>query len=211
MSGPKRKQRKKIFVSSQIQGRMLARFASYWVLYHVVLWHAMFLCRYLEYRETLLSGGTAVPLGTLYGTFLNDHASLIGCAAALSPIIFWDMLKLTHRIAGPLVRVERTLRTLTEGRPAAKLKLRRGDLPIGLQDALNSYLDTQARRSHCFGGTSEQSEAVEGRGDRVLAEIHSMLAGHDPAHESEDWGGKRPQSSDLHTQVSDLHTEVVVG
>ena len=43
-------QRKKKFVSGPIQGRLLLRMGVYWVLYHVILWHALFIFRYVEYR-----------------------------------------------------------------------------------------------------------------------------------------------------------------
>ena len=204
-SSPKRVKRRKYFVSSKIQGRMLSRFALYWVLYHVVLWHAMFLCRYLEYRELLLSGGTPVSFGELYWSFANDHWTLALSAVALSPIIFWDMVKLTHRIAGPLVRIERTLWSLANGQPVSKISLRRGDLPTGVQDALNGYLDAISRRDRCFGRASE-AEAAAGDESRVLAElqeIHAMLAGHS--------SDERIRSHRESPASSELCTEVVVG
>ena len=203
MSEPKRFKRSKFFVNAKIQGRMLARFASYWVLYHVVLFHAMFLYRYLEYRQVLVGGGEPVRFGELYRSFAGDNVSLIACAVALTPIIFWDMVKLTHRIAGPLVRFERALRSLAEGETVPRISLRRGDLPVDLRDALNNYLETLARRANCFGRTSSKGEPGETDENCVLnelEEIHAMLAGHADAGTGRPGKEGEPSSREGHPE-----------
>ena len=140
----KKHARKQIFVSRKIQGRIVARLATYWVVYHLVLLHAMFLYHYLLYRGQLLADSlmAPVPFYELYGGFLSQNFSLMLCAAAVFPLILWDMMKLTHRVAGPLVRFMSTLKQLEGGEKVRPVLLREGDLLVELQDAFNSYLES---------------------------------------------------------------------
>jgi methyl-accepting chemotaxis protein len=134
--------RKKVYVSRMIQGRLLQRLAMYWGLYHLVLWHTMFLYRCLQYRGELLAGGQPVPFAELYGGFVAQHYSVVVCALAVFPIVFWDMLRQTHRVAGPLVRFQNALRQLAAGEPVERIRLRKGDLVLELQDAFNEFLES---------------------------------------------------------------------
>lgn len=176
----KKYKRKKIFVSAMIQGRMLTRLAMYWIFYHVVLWHAMFVCHYMEYRGELLGGSPAVPFGELYASFVLDHYSLVVCALAVSPIVAWDMLRLTHRVAGPLVRLQRSLSEMAQGKVPEKIRLRKGDLLLGLQNAFNDYLDCL---SHRDGATNHVAEAEKSdatrrqptdQHEKVLQEVQAL-------------------------------------
>jgi len=175
---PHKHARKKLFVSRKIQGRMLLKLALYWGVYHLVLWHAMFVYRYLQYRADVLGGATQVPFAELYSTFVTQHYSMILCAVGLFPIIFWDMVKVTHRIAGPLVRFQNKLRDMKNGERPEPIKLRKGDLLVDLQDAFNEYvaiLDTKPRRES-LDDTEEcrEREVVES-----LQEISSVAGGHE--------------------------------
>ena len=163
--------RKKLYVSHMIQGRMLLKLSLYWAVYHFVLWHAMFLYRYMQYRADVLGGATQVPFAELYATFLTQHYSLILCAIGLFPIILWDMVKVTHRIAGPLVRFQHTLRDLTTGLRVKPIKLRKGDMLVELQDIFNEYItELNAKLDR---GRSRDSLA-DARPDR---EEHEIVAG----------------------------------
>ena len=119
--------RKKMFVSGQIQGRLMTRIGLYWILYHVVLWHALFVYRYLQYRLGALESGVQT-FQQLYGTFVMDYYPLILCAAITLPVIVIDMMHLTHRVAGPLIRFQNALRDLMAGKPIERVSLRKGDL-----------------------------------------------------------------------------------
>lgn len=151
--------RKKKFVSSRIQGRLMFRFALYWTLYHVVLWHAIFVFRYVEYRLEAQSTGALVPFRELYGTFVLDYYPVVFCAFAALPIVLLDMLYLTHRVAGPLVRFQRALRELSEGKPVKPVKLRRGDLLLEFQDEFNRYLETLPQQETATADAMSEEEA----------------------------------------------------
>jgi hypothetical protein len=133
--------RKKTFVNTAIQGRIITRMAVYWVLYHIVLWHGMFLYRYLQYRSDVLSGGDAVPFRELYGQFVIDYYPMAICAMIILPAFMLDFVRLTHRIAGPLVRFRHALNDMMAGQTVEKVDLRKGDLLSEFQEAFNEFLD----------------------------------------------------------------------
>jgi hypothetical protein len=61
-------------------------------------------------------------------------------------IIWFMALELTHRIAGPIYRLERELDIRIEGREKGPIKLRQGDELTGLAEKINKL--TQIHRSH---------------------------------------------------------------
>lgn len=142
MSKPHRHKRKKLFVNSRIQGRALLRIGLYWGLYHFVLWQAMFVYHYMEHRLQLMTTPGTVPMTflELYSDFFARYRALVVCAIAVFPWILWDVLKTTHRVAGPLVRFQNTLNQLARGEKVPEMRLRKGDLLVELQDAFNRYL-----------------------------------------------------------------------
>lgn len=132
--------RNRLFVNREIQGRLLARTALYWVLYHGVLWMSMFIYRYAEHYGAVKAGAAPRTFADLYGQFVNEHFSMWICAIAILPIVLWDLLKFSHRVVGPLVRFQRTIESLTAGKKVEEVRLRNGDLLFDLQTTFNQYL-----------------------------------------------------------------------
>ena len=110
-------ERKSIFVSGPIQGRLSTRLVFYWVLYHFVLWHALFAYRYVEFR--MANRLPDVSFRELYGDFVLHYYPIVLCAVSMLPIFIIDLVRLTHRIAGPLVQFQRRLKQMTAGEPGA--------------------------------------------------------------------------------------------
>lgn len=132
-----KRQRKTLYVSHAIQGRFLRRVALYWVLYHLVLWHLLFLF------DGVLANAQPQSFMDRYSTFFTEHLTLLLCAAFVFPIIFWDMLKLTNRMAGPLVRFERVLKQMTRGDRVEHVKLRKHDMVHEFQDVFNEFIESR--------------------------------------------------------------------
>lgn len=134
--------RKKLLVNSFIQGKTIRRVIFYWCTYHLVLWHVMFLYRYVQYRGELLAGAAPRTFGDLYSQFSLDHYSLVVCALAILPLVAWDALTFSHKVVGPLARFRHCLKLLTLGEPVTQVKIRQGDFLVELQDAFNQFLDS---------------------------------------------------------------------
>ncbi len=164
-------QRKKKFVSGPIQGRLMLRMGVYWVLYHIILWHAMFVFRYIEYRVESTATGTFSPISQLYDQFLLDYYPIIFCAVIALPIVLVDLMNLTHRIAGPLVRFQHALRSLIAGEEVRKVALRKGDLLIEFQDEFNKYLDFLKQQQQALVENADSLTAGE---EELLIEVDQL-------------------------------------
>ncbi len=176
--------RKKLFVNREIQGRLLARTALYWVLYHAVLWMAMFFFRYAEHRGAVMAGAEPRQFSDLYGQFVHEHQSLWLCALAILPIVLWDLLKFSHRVVGPLVRFQRTLQSLTAGQTVQEVRLRNGDLLFDLQTTFNQYLaslrtlQSESKFAAQLGGMNapnSDDELIESQLTKELQQLHTEV------------------------------------
>lgn len=185
--GAKKQKRNQVFVSWAIQGRMLVRLVGFWALYHFVLAGSMFLYHYARYFGEQLAGGEPRTFLDLFAEFTQTNYSLVVCALAVLPLFLWDAVKTTHRVAGPLVRFQNSLRALARGERVEPIKLRKGDMPIELQDAFNEYLASlEVADDWERSDDAENSESTPtidaGEVDRQLAEldreVQAVLAEH---------------------------------
>jgi hypothetical protein len=166
--------RKKIFVSGEIQGRLMFKIAMYWLIYHVVLWHALFAYRYFEWRVE----GTAplTPFRQLYGEFVLQYYPMVICAVAMLPVFLIDLVRLTHRIAGPLVRFKGSLKRMCAGEPVSRVQLRKGDLLSDFETAFNEYVEHYERRRIGGEGFAAQMSAKDAEMIQRLVEQPSEEA-----------------------------------
>lgn len=136
----RRTRRRTNLLTRLVQGRTLLHVAGYWCVYHLVLWHLMLLCDVYQQCRNVPLGSLPVPAMQLYASFAQRHASLLICAVALFPLVAWDILRLTHRLVGPLGRFRNCLKMLAKGERVVQVNIRRGDLLGELQDAFNEFL-----------------------------------------------------------------------
>lgn len=155
--------RKRIFISSRIQGQLVVRLGTYWLLYHFVLWHAMFAYHYVQHRLSAEQGH--VSFQELYGTFVLQYYPIIMCAVGMLPIFLIDLVRLSHRIAGPLYRFTQSLQSMTAGEEVRRVRLRKGDLMDELEQSFNAYVDVYERHRQSGRGletmTPEEAERIE--------------------------------------------------
>jgi hypothetical protein len=156
--------RKRLWVDPPFQARLLKRLVVYAVLYFLILGHADFV---LEMLPRVAAGG-GETFGGLYLSFLGRHQAAIFCALLLTPAMLYDMLRFSHRMAGPLCRLRRYLRDMAEGRPVPQFTLRDHDLPRDLIDAFNEMARTWNER--VAGGPPAQEESHQ---DAVTTRVPS--------------------------------------
>jgi hypothetical protein len=157
--------RKKSFVNARIQGRIVGRIAAYWVLYHLVLWLGLFVYRFVQHRAAVAGGAELLSIRELYSQFAGEYYPVLFCACLILPLFMIDFVRLTHRIAGPLVRFRFALVQLMQGHRVNEVELRKGDLLTEFQQAFNEFLsfynrqlDAQAQAPQRM--TKEQAELV---------------------------------------------------
>jgi hypothetical protein len=132
--------RKKKYVNRRVQGRIIGRVAAYWILYHFVLWHGLFVYRYAQHRVAVAGGENAVPFRQLYSEFCADYSPLLLCAALILPLFMFDFVRMTHRVVGPLVRVRNALQQLMAGERVPRVEFRQGDLITEFESEFNEFL-----------------------------------------------------------------------
>lgn len=160
--------RSKIFVNRGIQGSMALRFGMYWVVYHICLWHGAFMYFFLRARLSLLTGGEGpmMSVSELYGKFMADYLPITVTALLLLPIVVYEMIRQTHRIAGPLVRFSNALQDMKDGKVIQPVKLREGDMLTDFETLFNEFVEFHQAKSKA--GESKLTGSAEVKPERQL-------------------------------------------
>jgi hypothetical protein len=137
--------RSRIYLGGMLQGTLVKRLAIGWTAYNLLLFHGLFAVAYLEGTQRAAGGDDAQPTFLQsYESFAWQNRLLIFGACAAGPIFLWDVVRCTHRVAGPLVRLENTLLRMAKGETVQEIKFRKGDWLTSLERALNIYLASRA-------------------------------------------------------------------
>ena len=67
--------------------------------------------------------------------------------AVIIPFVIWFGIWLTHKVAGPLVRIQAALAQMSRGDAPAQVRLRKGDMLTDLAEAINRLAGEIRRRS----------------------------------------------------------------
>jgi hypothetical protein len=111
--------RKKLFVDPKVQGAFLARIFVYWFLC-LVASGTVLAC------WMLLVGPLHVVLHPI-AEFWSQFGPAVVVSALMLPILMFDCLRLTNRLAGPMFRMRREMHDLALGHSANSVHLRAGD------------------------------------------------------------------------------------
>lgn len=146
--------RRRYLVDREAQGALLLRAVRYWV-------------------TSVFCVGSFTVLGWLFvwpgipavvGQWeqLSPMLSVLGMGLAASalimPIVLYDFLRMTNRFAGPVYRLERSMRDLAAGRPVTPVKLRDDDYWGHLADAYNQVLARQQELEERLASREESKE-----------------------------------------------------
>jgi hypothetical protein len=164
--------RKKLFLPRTFQGKLARRIAAYWVLYHLAMWHSMFFVDYVTSQAIFSISNPRVSFGRHYLLFARQNWTLAMWAVVIGPIVVWQCIVYSHRIVGPLVRLERTLLRMAEGESVPPLKFRDGDFAVGLEQAFNAYLTSLPATNP--SATPAANPPLEARAEDESAEIETL-------------------------------------
>lgn len=81
------------------------------------------------------------PQGRLIYVFRATNFALIRNLFLVSPLVFILALLFSHRIAGPVYRIEKTLDEIAKGNLGLKIRLREGDELVDLAYMINSMTE----------------------------------------------------------------------
>ena len=131
-SSPRPYQRRKVLVNRPLQ----LAFVKAMLLVLLTMALAALMAVQAAVRITLSTyelTTNALAIGLLNTVFWVMVLELL----VLTPVFAWMGILLTHKVAGPLVRIRAALAQLTEGRYDLHISLRKGDSLVGIADDIN--------------------------------------------------------------------------
>jgi hypothetical protein len=160
--------RTRLWINAGLQLRMAARMAGYVAVYALVLCHLGFLFHALH--EVPLSQHPGSHLGTLYLNYLKQQAPLWFAFCVVLPALFYDLLKYSNRIAGPLHRCGTTMLEMASGKPVPEFRPRKGDELMGFFKAFNALIrEWNARLESGRAGPSSDAGVVQAKSSSSTA------------------------------------------
>lgn len=146
--------RRKLFVDRAVQGSLLRRVALHWAVYFTAL------VIVLGIFYVLQSLATSQRM-SLFDFFQGQVITFV-VLLALFPVFLYDTLKLSHRFAGPMVRLRNGLRDWADGKEVGTIKFRTRDFWSDLAENFNKAIERSNREALGPADCGESAnEAVE--------------------------------------------------
>jgi hypothetical protein len=121
--------RRRLWVDAKLQGSLLSRATLYWV--HCLLSVALF-----AFLWTMLVQRPATSADLIQSFSKQFGPALVG-SLALLPLVLLDCLRVSNRLAGPMMRLRREMKALANGEDARPIQLRRDDFWAEVADDWN--------------------------------------------------------------------------
>jgi methyl-accepting chemotaxis protein len=134
-SNSKQLKRKKTFIDRNVQGALVRRLALHWFSFLIVGTAVTLVFQYLT--------DPFKGLDKHFDYFLQHQAGFITVMLCMTPVFLFDTVKLSHRFAGPILRLRRALKELASGDEVERVTFRPGDFWGELADDFNAVLDRQ--------------------------------------------------------------------
>ena len=149
----KKHKRKHLFVGPKVQGALVARVVLYWAVCLITI-SLMLLC------WRILTG----PARMFY-THFNDmwffYGPVLIASVVLLPLVIVDIIRMSNRFAGPMLRLRRAMRELARGQQVAPIKFRKGDFWQDFAEDFNALsARVQGESARQQQETDQQEEPV---------------------------------------------------
>ncbi len=106
-------------------------------------------CAYAIYYTTMISMGEKLanvyPQGQLVDIVNSVNLKILVSMLIVSPLILALGIFLSHKIAGPVYRIEKTIGKMAQGDFSDRITLRKGDEMKSLADSINKLADSLER------------------------------------------------------------------
>lgn len=173
--------RKRLWIKPAFQGRLLLHIGSYFLLYLLIICLMGFL---LFLQQSLVAKQVKTGVGP-YAAYLGELRPLLYASIILLPYFIYDLIKFSNRVAGPLHRLQRTMREMADGKSVPEFKPRKGDLMPEFFDDFNALVRTwnsrfsaeatpsapSAQLRQDAGNSSAESGRDGSRQDRATASV----------------------------------------
>jgi len=131
--------RTRLWVDPPFQGRLLFWVAVYILLYSIALLHIGFV---FDSLREIATRGVNKGLSGMYLDYFSRQWPVLLTFLLTVPILLYDLLKLSHRIAGPLFRCRKVMEEMAAGKPVGEFVPRKHDLMRDLFQAFNALIRT---------------------------------------------------------------------
>lgn len=149
----KKHMRKRLFIDPKVQGALVLRVVLYWAVCLITI-TLMLLC------WRILTG----PARMFYAHF-NDMWFLFGPALVASlvllPLVIVDVVRMSNRFTGPLLRLRRCMRELAAGERVEPIHFRDGDFWQECADEFNAVLARVEGLSRSAGPEAAEKKELE--------------------------------------------------
>ncbi|OHB83036.1 MAG: hypothetical protein A2V98_12580 [Planctomycetes bacterium RBG_16_64_12] len=141
--------RKRLFVDPKVQGALVVRVLLYWIVCLITI-TLMLLC------------WSVLRTPRMFYTHLDDMWFHYGPAMVASflllPMVVVDIIRLSNRFAGPLLRLRRSMRALARGEHVKPIHFREGDFWQEFADEFNALLARVQGETHLTEPPCERDE-----------------------------------------------------
>jgi hypothetical protein len=162
--------RKKFFVDPKVQGAFLLRIFVYWFL--CIVSSGTILIAWI-----MLTGSNRVMLHPV-AEFWAQFGPAVIVSGLMLPILMFDCVRLTNRLAGPVFRLRREMRNLVQGVPTRPIHLRPGDFFTELADDYNAIRERMLfleERLNAKLAAPSPERAERSDDERKLSEVMEAL------------------------------------
>ena len=149
MSIPERKQ---TYVDPQVQGALVRRLILHWLGFFVTASIVTFVLQVLS--------NPLIPISAHLEELWWTQGPFLIVMIFLLPMFVLDTIKLSHRFAGPIYRLRRTIQRVASGEAPRHVKFRDFDFWHGLADDYNKMIDRLASHPTPVITEPEESEEV---------------------------------------------------
>jgi len=111
--------RKKLYVDRQVQGALILRSVLHWYFYMcaILLTVVVF---------TVIRDPSQLAIKLVFKSFVYFSPAIIA-SIVLLPLFIYDILKTSHKVAGPIIRLRNEMAKVTHGEKIKELRFRDGD------------------------------------------------------------------------------------
>lgn len=157
--------RRRVFVDARVQGAMLLRVVTYWLvgvltLSQVMVWWSII-------RNPTIPFVEHYRLDNLW----NDQGAVLLTAFMLLPVILVDTLIMSNRFAGPFHRLRRSIRALASGESIKPLHFRRQDYWRDVADDVNVLSEAFEKLKRQAANSTHRSENTQAESDLEPAAV----------------------------------------
>jgi hypothetical protein len=150
-----KKLRKRFFVDPTIQGSLVVRVVMYWMFCLMTIVMMLFCWRVVS--------GPIAPFWTHFADIWQFYGPALIASFLLLPLVAVDIVKMSNRFVGPLMRLRRSMRALARGEEIEPLEFRDNDYWQEFAGEFNEVLKLVQKQKRATSMESAGRDSQAGR------------------------------------------------